>query len=210
MTVDDSKVPVCTHAPKQLSREQLLQLLPEKWLTAYERLQKPPPVITRTDPQFRRLQGDQVEVSFPKPKIEASSSPPKIFATTMAEINMISFAPLPRENLPIKYFTKEGGPVYQGKLDNGHIWYDLDCQCQGCLDDIFGEDEKPKKARRNINRELQQRYEAGDPSVGLLGEPSSKFDYYVLYPKLQKSSPQPKPFHMISKDYDEDFPPLTP
>ncbi|KAL5991058.1 hypothetical protein ACLOJK_011964 [Asimina triloba] len=29
--VDDSKVPVCTHAPKQLSKEQLLQLLPEKW-----------------------------------------------------------------------------------------------------------------------------------------------------------------------------------
>ncbi|KAL6003407.1 hypothetical protein ACLOJK_023630 [Asimina triloba] len=92
-----------------------------KWLTAYERLQKPPPVITRTDPQFRRLQGDQVEVSFPKPKPDESSSSSKIFSTTMAEINMISFAPMTRENLPAKYFTKDGGPVYQGKLDNREV-----------------------------------------------------------------------------------------
>ncbi|KAL5975650.1 hypothetical protein ACLOJK_019976 [Asimina triloba] len=206
--VDDSKVPVCTHAPKQISREQLLQLLPEKWLTAYEQLQKPPLVITRMDPQIRRLPGDQVEVSFPKPLPEPSSAP-KIFSTTMTEINMISYAPMTREPFPVKYFSKEGRPIYQGTLDNGHKWYDNDCQCQGCLDDIY-EEEKPRKARRNINKELQQRYEAGDPSVGLLGEPSGKFDYYVLYPQSPKPSPQPQPCHMISEDYNGDFPPLTP
>nr|GFA17260.1 putative zinc finger, CCHC-type [Tanacetum cinerariifolium] len=32
-------------------------------------------------------------------------------------------------------------------------------------------------------------YEKGDPTVGLLGEPSGKFDYYVLYPKAKPSQP---------------------
>ena len=29
-------------------------------------------------------------------------------------------------------------------------------------------------------------YEVGDPEVDLLGEPSGKFDYYVLYPRTKK------------------------
>ena len=33
---------------------------------------------------------------------------------------------------------------------------------------------------------LKERYEAGDPEVDLLGEPSGKFDYYILYPRTRK------------------------
>lgn len=45
---------------------------------------------------------------------------------------------------------------------------------------------------------MQERYEAGDPEVDLLGEPSGKFDYYVLYSKSKPSPPttsfvMPKP-----------------
>nr|GFA14298.1 integrase, catalytic region, zinc finger, CCHC-type, peptidase aspartic, catalytic [Tanacetum cinerariifolium] len=36
---------------------------------------------------------------------------------------------------------------------------------------------------------LDTRYEKGDPTVGLLGEPSGKFDYYVLYRKAEPSQP---------------------
>ncbi|GKD68591.1 hypothetical protein Tco_1322681, partial [Tanacetum coccineum] len=32
-----------------------------------------------------------------------------------------------------------------------------------------------------------------DPTVGLLGEPSGKFDYYVLYPKVEPSQPLSPP-----------------
>ena len=40
--------------------------------------------------------------------------------------------------------------------------------------------------KKSIQQELKERYEAGDPQVGLLGEASGKYDYYVLY-----SSPSP-------------------
>ena len=33
---------------------------------------------------------------------------------------------------------------------------------------------------------LKERYEVGDPEVDLLGEPSGKFEYYVLYPRTRK------------------------
>lgn len=40
-----------------------------------------------------------------------------------------------------------------------------------------------KKNKKSPQQLLQDRYEKGDPEVGLLGEPSGKFDFYVLYPK---------------------------
>jgi len=43
--------------------------------------------------------------------------------------------------------------------------------------------------KKSIQQQLKERYEAGDPRVGLLGEPSGKFDYYVLYPDPLPSEP---------------------
>ena len=41
---------------------------------------------------------------------------------------------------------------------------------------------KPHK-KKSSQQLLRERYENGDPEVGLLGEHSGKFDYYVLYPR---------------------------
>ena len=40
---------------------------------------------------------------------------------------------------------------------------------------------------------MKERYEAGDSEVNLLGEPSGKFDYYVLYPRTRKQKTPPSP-----------------
>ncbi|KAI3795686.1 hypothetical protein L1987_38343 [Smallanthus sonchifolius] len=63
-----------------------------------------------------------------------------------------------------------------------HFPYDV-CNCRSCLEDadrVEYDEDIPKK-KKGSQRSLKKRYEAGDPSVGLLGEPSGKFDYYVLY-----------------------------
>ena len=41
-------------------------------------------------------------------------------------------------------------------------------------------------------RTLRQRFEDGDPEVGILGESGDKYDYFVLYPKLP-TFPDPEP-----------------
>ncbi|KAK1413279.1 hypothetical protein QVD17_35050 [Tagetes erecta] len=58
------------------------------------------------------------------------------------------------------------------------------CDCQDCLDEAYKleyEEEDNQRKKKGSQFTLKQRYEAGDQTVGLLGEPSGKFDYYVLY-----------------------------
>lgn len=52
---------------------------------------------------------------------------------------------------------------------------------------------------------LHERYKAGDPEVGLLGEPSGKFDYYVLYPK---SKPSPSVITTTGSPSSSEVPPV--
>lgn len=67
----------------------------------------------------------------------------------------------------------------------------VDCTCEACNSHSYDieleleADRKfyPKHLTRKKSQQqfLQERYEKGDPEVGLLGEHSGKFDYYVLY-----------------------------
>ena len=43
-----------------------------------------------------------------------------------------------------------------------------------------------KERKKSFKQKLKERYEVGDLEVDLLGEPSGKFDYYVLYPRTKK------------------------
>ncbi|KAK1406169.1 hypothetical protein QVD17_41457 [Tagetes erecta] len=70
------------------------------------------------------------------------------------------------------------------------------CDCQDCLDEadkLEYEEEDNQRKKKGSQFTLKQRYEAGDPTVGLLGEPSGKFDYYVLYGDLKPKPKPPKP-----------------
>ncbi|GJZ14294.1 hypothetical protein Tco_0549524 [Tanacetum coccineum] len=72
------------------------------------------------------------------------------------------------------------------------IWWDV-CNCESFLDEAakFDDDDEdlPKK-RKSSQQKLKRRYEKGDPTVGLLGDPLGKFYYYVLClkeePKYEK------------------------
>ncbi|KAF5791447.1 putative transcription factor interactor and regulator CCHC(Zn) family [Helianthus annuus] len=194
--IDSNATPTCTYVPKQLSREELTKLLPEKWITNYEQIHQAP-VQTTTTPDFVRHQDGQVEVRF------ARQDRREIFST----ISMLQPAEEP------------------------HFPFDV-CDCQECLDEAYEleyKEETKRKKEKGSQNALKKRYEAGDPNVGLLGEPSRKFDYYVLYgdskPKPKQTQPS-RPRHpptqvdeccMLgttppfpsSPGYQVEFPPLT-
>ena len=52
------------------------------------------------------------------------------------------------------------------------------------------QEEGRKKSTQLI---LKERYEASDSEVNLIGEPSEKFDYYVLYSRTRKQKTPPSP-----------------
>ncbi|GJR02267.1 putative zinc finger, CCHC-type containing protein [Tanacetum coccineum] len=168
--VDSNATPTCTYVPRQLSREELVKLLPEKWITNYEHIYQAH-VRSTSAPEFMRYENGLVEIKF-------SSSQPKSDNVFPTGIHMIT--PTDQE------------PAQKVK----HIWWDV-CNCESCLDEaakIDDDDEDLPKKRKSSQQKLKRRYEKGDPIVGLLGEPSGKFNYYVLYPKADPSQP-PSPPH---------------
>ncbi|GKE05920.1 hypothetical protein Tco_1397938 [Tanacetum coccineum] len=118
------------------------------------------PVHSTSAPEFVRHENGLVEIKF-------SSSQPKSDNVFPTWIHMIT----PTDQEPAQEIK--------------HIWWDV-CNCESCLDEatkVDDDDEDLPKKRKSSQQKLKRRYEKGDPTVGLLGEPSKKFDYYVLYPK---------------------------
>ena len=90
------------------------------------------------------------------------------------------------DGLKIKAFCENGKPFYEGKSSSGPIWWDI-CDCVDCKEEeVFEEDYSRRRKKKSTQQILKERYEAGDPEVDLFGEPSEKFDYYVLYPRTRK------------------------
>ncbi|GKE26094.1 hypothetical protein Tco_1441478, partial [Tanacetum coccineum] len=128
------------------------------------------PVRSTSAPEFVRHKNGIVEIKF-------SSSQPKLENVFPIGIHMIT--PTDKE------------PAQEIK----HIWWDV-CNCESCIDEAakIDDDEDLPKKQKSSQQKLKRRYEKGDPTVGLLGEPLGKFDYYVLYPKAEPSQP-PSPPH---------------
>nr|GEY09021.1 putative zinc finger, CCHC-type [Tanacetum cinerariifolium] len=150
---------------RQLSRDELVKLLPEKWITNYEQIHQAP-VRSTSAPEFVRHENGLVEIKF-------SSSQSKLDNVFPTGIHMIT----PTDQEPAQEIK--------------HIWWDV-CNYEGCLDEaakINDDDEDLPKKQKSSQRKLKRRFEKGDPTVGLLGEPSGKFDYYVLYTKAEPTQP---------------------
>lgn len=138
--------------------EELKALIPAKWSTQYENLYGKNEAVCTAQPTYIRRTDGSVETTFQKIQ---SSPTSETFPTV---------------------FTMERVVRHQ----------DCDCTCEDCLADsnqvqLDLEHERKymqkRKSKKSPQKILQDRYEQGDPEVGLLGEPSGKFDYFVLYPK---------------------------
>ncbi|GJS27310.1 hypothetical protein Tco_0487930 [Tanacetum coccineum] len=61
--IDSNATPTCTYVPKQLSQDELVKLIPEKWITNYEQIYQAPVRLTSA-PEFMRHENDLVEIKF--------------------------------------------------------------------------------------------------------------------------------------------------
>lgn len=107
-------------------------------------------------------------------KVDQTSKRPHFFSTQFAFI----------ENILIYAFDSSGRPIYVKTDDPGHDFSDV-CSCTTCLSTEVDDGPSPPKRRRSRKRshqklhrvKLHKAFENREPFVGLLGEPSSKFDY---------------------------------
>ena len=78
LKVDSNSAPCCTYVPRQLPRQELVKLLPETWVTTYERLQTQVALVPvqTNNPLFIWKTDGLVEIKFPKPTPDITSSNP--------------------------------------------------------------------------------------------------------------------------------------
>ncbi|KAL0016302.1 hypothetical protein SO802_003371 [Lithocarpus litseifolius] len=195
--------PMCTFVPRQLNRDQMTSLFPESWITKYKMLYQVTKPIQSNDPFFFRKPSGEVETRF------LTASPKKkdviIFPTQIAMLQPVSY--VCENGFKIKTFREDGKPCYEGKSPSGHIWWDI-CGCADCREEEIFEEDHSRRKKKSSQQILKERYEVEDPEFDLLGEPSEKFDYYVLYPGTRKQKIPPPP---CKKDHVQNpKPPLIP
>ncbi|GAV84751.1 hypothetical protein CFOL_v3_28193, partial [Cephalotus follicularis] len=104
-----------------------------------------------------------------------------------------------------------GKPIYAYDDPNGLKYWDI-CDCPKCVYDEEDDQPSSRKKKSSSQAKLQKQYEDGDHFVGLLSEPSIKFDYYIKYSnpkisviKILEPCTPPKPLTPPPKN-----PPLQP
>ncbi|GJR02301.1 hypothetical protein Tco_0525285 [Tanacetum coccineum] len=63
LDVDSNATPTYAYVPRQLSRDELVKLLPKKWITNYEQIHQAP-VRSTSAPEFMRHENGLVEIKF--------------------------------------------------------------------------------------------------------------------------------------------------
>ncbi|KAL2486357.1 hypothetical protein Adt_31113 [Abeliophyllum distichum] len=160
--------PSCIYVPKQIPRNELLKLIPDTWLTSYvqhHQNSKNAQPIQSTTHHFRRNSKGQDEIMF---KREPTQKKPPCFPTHYAFTKA-------EENISIYVFDSEENPIYV-QSEDGHMNWDIS-SCQKCTRGS----RSTRSPSQSSQRKLQMAYEQSSPHVGLLGEPSGKFDYFVTY-----------------------------
>ena len=122
---------------------------------------------TTTEPSYKTLQDGTVEITFDHKEAKA---PPACFPT---QYMMTAVEP---DKAEVLAFQDNGSPVYAFQTATGYKYWDV-CDCPDCTK--TPDDEEPKKS--SPGKKLKQRLAKGDKQIGLLGQPSGKFDYIVKY-----------------------------
>ncbi|KAH9724631.1 hypothetical protein KPL70_007559 [Citrus sinensis] len=156
---DTNTIPTIIQIPKQIQKQDLLQLMPLEWLTNYEHFHQNSKLVQTTEAIFDRRPNGQVKLSFQTPDSKPISDSPQLSYTAM-----ITAAQTGQEKkLPIHGFSSEGYPVYPDKI-NGHFLWDVpeahmcnpDCPC---LDDT-DIDEELEVMRRKTKKKKKASYPA--------------------------------------------------
>ncbi|KAK9008530.1 hypothetical protein V6N11_075419 [Hibiscus sabdariffa] len=218
ITVNTQEQPHCVHIPRQIPKDELIQLLPERWVTSYDQIHAIKQPIRSTDTKII-LKGDGTsEIRFDHSHLKDPPTP-LIFPTQMmmtprGDLTQThdkedpdcwcELCNLGAESRMIEYFDPDDKPILFFKDSvTGHCRWNEDCSCEQCVEEDFIQNmeggyhtsynphKKNKKKKKNsIHSQLYQRWKNKDPTIGPLGEDNEKFIFLVDYgPRRKEESP---------------------
>ncbi|KAG8483875.1 hypothetical protein CXB51_022610 [Gossypium anomalum] len=178
ISVNTEDQPHCVHIPRKIPKQELIQLLPEKWAGKN-------PSIFPTQLMMQPI-GNPTE-GHDKEDLDCCCD----------------LCDQGSEKSLVQSFDANGRALYQFKDEKtGHYPWDLDCACPGCIkdrsrawfDDLDNSATKPRRRKKKSSQsEFYKRYMYGDPSIGPLGEDNGKFVYLVDYSAGKTPPPKPEP-----------------
>ncbi|XP_019239862.1 PREDICTED: uncharacterized protein LOC109219846 [Nicotiana attenuata] len=204
---------MCTQIPRQTSRDELFKILPNSWITNYEKLREPEESLQSSEPTFTKRNDKIVCISFDHSHLKKSNKTifscqmiqPKDTIDTYPESDGEFFwniQSIMEEHDWCQHFDKARKRMWWFKCAfTGHCPWDLGCTCQDCLEDPIGEyDEhhqrqpKSKKKEKTTEKQFRAEYENKDPSIGSLSRPVNMNFLSVMNPRkgqnYQKNSLQ--------------------
>ncbi|KAH9680089.1 hypothetical protein KPL71_026413 [Citrus sinensis] len=227
---ESDQIPTIIQIPRQISRHELIKLMPLEWISNYEQFHNNTAPIQTSESMFKRRQDGTVRMTF-KPPPSAPQEPPRLSFTYSSMITAVQTA---QEDLPITGFNSEGYPVYPAK-HNGHFLWDApgsgmcDPNCP-CWDDWEEDDDyattrkkKPIKKKPPIPCHHCDPKPPSDPPPPPAPLPiyRKELKWIAKHCKYEIPSPLSHPtpivqllacmmFSSTSSDYSSSFPPLEP
>ncbi|KAK9028847.1 hypothetical protein V6N11_025984 [Hibiscus sabdariffa] len=177
ITVNTQDQPHCVHVPRRIPRDELIQLLPEKWVTSYDQIHATKQPIRSTNTKIISKGDGTSEIRFDHNHLKDSPTPP-IFPTQMMMTPRGDLTQThdkedpdcwcelchPRaESRMIEFFDAEGKPIlFYKDLVTGHCPWDMDCSCEQCVEEDFVQEieggyhtsHNPHKKKKNRKKEL--------------------------------------------------------
>ncbi|KAK8993220.1 hypothetical protein V6N11_033323 [Hibiscus sabdariffa] len=218
ITVNIQEQPQCVHIPRQIPKEELIQLLPEKWITNYEQIHATRQPVRSTNNKIISKGDGTSEIRFDHSHLKDPPTPP-IFPTQMIMIPRgdptqahdkedpdcwCELCHPGAESRMIEKFDVDGKPIlFFRDPVTGYCPWNEDCSCKQCVEEAFVQEieggyhtiynphKKGKKKKKNsIHSQLYKRWMNGDPTVGPLGEDHGRFVFLVDYgPKVKEEKP---------------------
>ncbi|KAK8986591.1 hypothetical protein V6N11_010147 [Hibiscus sabdariffa] len=154
-TVHTKEQPHCIHIPRQIPRKDLIKLLPDKWVTNYEKIhERRQPVRSENSKNISKGDGT-IEIKFDHSHLQDQPTP-VIFTTQLMMQpqgdpteahdleNPNCYCDLCHpgaESKMVKKFTADGKPIYSFRNQlTGHYPWDEDCTCEMCIEFNFYEE----------------------------------------------------------------------
>ncbi|KAL4273873.1 hypothetical protein GQ457_13G012330 [Hibiscus cannabinus] len=214
ITVNTQEQPHCVHIPRRIPRDELIQLLPERWVTSYDQIHATKQPIRSTNTKIISKGDGTYEIRFDHSHLKDSPTPP-VFPTQMmmtprGDLTQThdkedpdcwcELCHLGVESKMIESFDANGKPILFFKDPvTGHCPWNMDCSCEQCVEEDFAQEiegryhtsynphkKKKNKKKNYIHSQLYQRWKNGDPTVGPLGEDNGKFVFLVYYGPKRK------------------------
>jgi hypothetical protein len=144
-------MPTLIEAPKAITRDELLFLMPKEWITNYKNCHQRYEALHSSGTYFQTLTGGRVKITFTLPKPE----PPQ---HSFIQLMILPYNDKERKqqrDIPVHSFEANGYPVSTDKI-NGHFIWDVNpsmcdpgCDCDKLTDeDIECENPRSQRARK--------------------------------------------------------------